>query len=287
MREYYKMTINARTELYCIFGKPVRHSMSPIIHNTAFHLLGMNAVYLAFEPLSIREGISAMRSLGIRGASVTIPFKVDALSYIDAVDPLAAKIGAANTLHYENGRITGYNTDGFGAVQSLKESGVTVRNARVLVIGNGGSARAIAFTMLDCGAEVVITGRNRERISDLAKDLSAHYPSVSRILIQELDRAFMKDVNIIINTTPVGMEPDRGAIPIDPELIDKGHTVFDIIYAPAMTRLLAASQAQGCKIIGGIEMLINQGIRQFEIWTGSHPPRDEIIKALKNDNHNS
>ncbi len=264
--------INSHTELYCIFGNPVRHSFSPVMHNLAFTECGINAVYLAFEVKSIREGISAMRSLPIRGASVTIPFKIDVMAHLDSIDPLAGRIGSVNTLVNRGGEISGHNTDGPGAIMALEENGVELKGRSCLIIGNGGSARAIAFTLIEHGASVTITGRNRVKISSLADDLNKFQPAADTCLIDELSETLMKRVDIIINTTPVGMNPDNDRIPIKPELITRAHTVFDIIYSPHETVLLKEAKEKGSVIIHGIDMLINQGIIQFEIWTDQRAP---------------
>ncbi len=138
------LEINSETDLYCIFGSPVRHSLSPLMQNAAFRKAGVNAIYVAFEPSSIQAALQSMRHLGIKGASVTIPFKIEVIPFLDAIDPAAAAIGSVNTLVNSNGAITGYNTDGAGAIRALEKTGVPIRDRAVLVLGNGGSARAIA-----------------------------------------------------------------------------------------------------------------------------------------------
>lgn len=270
--------INSGTLLYCIFGSPVRHTVSPLMHNAAFREAGINAVYLAFEPASIREAVASMRALGISGASVTIPYKIEVLGLCDEVDPHAADIGSVNTLMNAGGRITGYNTDGLGAVRALENGGIGVSGSRCLVIGNGGSARAISFALQAAGAGVIIAGRNRSRIEALAGDLGETSRSV---LLGELDGRMMESVDIVINTTPVGMAPDAGSSPIDTHLIAARHAVFDIVYSPRETRLLAAAREKGCATVHGIDMLIFQGARQFEIWTGMPAPVETMARAAR------
>ncbi len=272
-------TINSRTELYCIFGNPVRHSISPVIHNAAFTESGIDAVYLAFEPASIGAAVSSMKTLGIRGASVTIPFKIEVCDLCDEIDPLAADIGSVNTLANSGGRIKGYNTDGYGAIRSIEQRGISLGGKTCLILGNGGSARAIAFTMAEHGASIIIAGRNEERIAKLAGDLSKISREVRYALLNSLDRSFMETIDIIINTTPIGMTPDTGAVPIDTGCINKHHIVFDIVYAPHETRLLAAAREQGCPVVFGIDMLVMQGARQFEIWTGMDAPVETMRRA--------
>ncbi|HPQ54396.1 MAG TPA: shikimate dehydrogenase [Spirochaetota bacterium] len=274
-------TINADTALYCIFGSPVRHSLSPAMHNAAFSHLGMNAVYLAFEPETIEEGVRAFRALGMKGASVTIPFKVDVMQCCDTISPLALHIGAVNTLLNRNGVIEGHNTDGFGAVLALRKTGTEVSGSHALVIGNGGSARAIAFTLLSEGCGVTITGRNPDRFMPLVEDLGKTGKPVQGQLISELNPDITKQFGIIINTTPVGMEPDTTQSPLPESLLHRGRTVFDIVYAPEETAFLRAAREKGCRTIHGKEMLLYQGVRQFELWTGKEGPVEIMRAALK------
>lgn len=274
------MEINANTEIYCIFGNPVRHSLSPLIHNTAFRELSINALYCAFEPAGIKEAIDSMKSLNILGASVTIPFKVDVLSYVDEIDDLANNIGSINTLVNNNGWIKGYNTDGNGAVSALLKRYKDLQGKTVLVLGNGGSARAIAYSAQMYGAALIIAGRNINKINSLSSDLQKNGISKS-VLLNDLNKSIMQDVDIIINTTPIGMSPYADAQPIDPELLLKHHSVFDIVYSPMKTRLLESADHKGCSLIGGIEMLVNQALLQFKIWTGKDAPEDKIVQVIE------
>jgi shikimate dehydrogenase len=273
--------INAETQVYCIFGNPVKHSLSPAMQNAAFKKAGINAVYLAFETDDIMSAIQAMKTFKIRGASVTIPYKKTVLKYVDNIDPLASEIGAINTLLNDNGKINGYNTDGYGALQALVQNRVQIKGSRVLILGNGGSARAIAFSLLGEGAEICIAGRNTDKILNLVSDLKIKQKSVEHIIINDMTETYTDSFNIIINTTSVGMTPEVGNIPIPEHLIQKTHTVFDIVYSPHTTSLLNVSKKKGSKIIYGIEMLANQGAKQFEIWTGKKAPLQVMQKALQ------
>jgi shikimate dehydrogenase len=272
---------DAYTELYCIFGKPVRHSLSPAMQNAAFIESGVNAKYLAFEVDDMKAAINAMKILNIRGASVTIPNKEAAFKYADHLDPLAEEMGSVNTLKNIDGKIYGYNTDGAGAVRAIRENGFEIKDKDILVIGNGGSARGIAYALLNEKARVVIAGRNSEKIMSLVKNIRKRHKFIDFILIEDINKNFMEDMGVIINTTPIGMSPDIDNIPIDESLITKRHIVFDIVYSPDMTKLLQISKDKGCKIIHGIEMLVNQGALQFEIWTGLKPPLSVMEKAVR------
>jgi len=274
------MIISSATELYCIFGNPVKHSLSPLMHNRAFREKNIDAVYLAFELVTIEDGIRSMRNLNIKGASITIPFKISALDCVDEVDQLAMDIGSMNTIVNNNGKLKGYNTDGYGALQAIADRGVNIKNSKILILGNGGSARAISFTLLKGGASVFIAGRNPEKMNSLRDDLSSRYDNTGSILINELTDYFMDSIDVIINTTPLGMAPEIDLSPIRNDLIKKRHVVFDIVYSPDMTKLLSDASQKGCKIIKGIDMLVNQGIRQFELWTGENAPSEIMFKVV-------
>jgi shikimate dehydrogenase len=271
---------NAGTDIYCIFGNPVKHTLSPVMHNASFKKLGMNAFFTAFEVRNIKNAISAMKSLNIRGASVTIPFKIQAKKYVDYLDPLARQIGSINTLFNKNGKIYGYNTDGIGALEALKKNKVKIKSSHILLLGNGGAARAIAFTLLANGAKITIAGRNKKKILKLVNDIKMKHKNIDYFLTNKIDADYMKNIDIIINSTPVGMTPNTDNIPIDPIFILKKHTVFDIVYSPHNTKLLKAGKRKGCRIIHGIDMLLNQGVKQFEIWTGKKAPLPAMQKAV-------
>lgn len=278
------MNSNTSTEFFCIFGNPVAHSLSPVMHNAAFREIGLNALYLAFQVHDIGRAVEAMKTLGIKGASVTIPFKVDVLTYCDKIDPLASRIGSANTLVLQDGAVRAINTDGEGALQALEEKGLSLRGSKVLVLGYGGSARAIAHTLDDRGAVVTISGRNREKGESLASELSLSGDEGPFFLKDdELDRGILMDTDILINTTPLGMEPDTESVPLDPDLLHPGLTVFDIVYRPGKTRLLREAEKRVCRTISGISMLVYQGIRQFETWTGIKPDPDIFFRALNDE----
>lgn len=274
------MAINSNTQLYVVFGRPVRHSLSPVMHNAAFRESAIDAVYLAFEPDSISGAIDSMKSMGIPGASVTLPFKIDILEFLDEIDRHAVDIGSVNTLHNMNGKVIGYNTDGQGAVRALRESGVDIEGATCLIIGNGGSARSIAFSLIAERSSVIIAGRNPSRAGTLASDLGGSASGVRAVGIAEIDPVIMDGVDIIINTTPVGMAADAGGIPIQPDLISSRHTVFDIVYVPRTTRLLSEASKRRAHTVHGIDMLVYQGALQFELWTGQDAPVEAMFRAV-------
>ena len=275
------MIINAQTSVYCILGKPVRHSLSPVMHNAAFDSIGMNAVYVAFEPSSIKNAFDAIKALGIKGASITIPFKVDVLPLCDSVDDLAVRIGSVNTLVNRDGKIEGYNTDGYGLLKSLETHAIDYHNKKILIIGNGGSARAIAYTLAQHNAQITICGRNINNIIQLANDLRKHFGAIDTMLLEQLTSDITEQYHIIINTTPVGMKPDISKTPIDAALLHPHHVIVDIIYTPLQTLFVQKAREKGCTVITGDYMLLYQACMQFEIWTGKAAPINVMHQALK------
>ena len=268
--------INAHTELYGIIGNPVRHSLSPIIHNGAFRRMGLNAVYLAFEVKDLREAMSGIRELGVRGLSVTIPFKTEILPYLDCIEDVAGKIRAVNTLTVKAGKLVGYNTDCCGALEALEEK-TDLRGKKVILLGAGGAARAIGFGLKERGCRVAIFNRSPHRAELLAEELGCeHHPLSS---FSEMDG------NILINATSVGMHPRDGESPVPKEVLREGMVVMDIVYRPLKTRLLQEAQKQGCLTIDGLEMLARQGAGQLDIWTeGKHEIgriKEDLRKVLE------
>jgi shikimate dehydrogenase len=268
--------INGHTRLFGIIGHPVTHSMSPAMHNAAFAGLGMNGVYVPMQPDNLSEGFHGLKSLGFIGVSVTVPFKVDIMEYLDQVDPVAQKIGAVNTLLFDRHnpdrvRCQGFNTDWLGSNQALAEE-IALEKSRVLVIGAGGAARAVGFGLKEAGAQVLITNRTESKGRDLAAQLSCPF-------IPAMDLAGMQ-ADALINTTSVGMSPHTDGIPIQPELLDHFPVVMDIVYAPLQTRLLSEATARGCRTIDGLKMLQYQGAAQFTLWTNQPAPHTIMREAL-------
>ena len=263
--------INAHTELYGIIGNPVRHSLSPVIHNEAFRRMGLNAVYLAFEVSHLQEAMRGVRGLGVRGLSVTIPFKTQILPYLDTIEGAAGKIRAVNTLSVEGQRLVGYNTDCSGALEALEEK-VDLAGKKVILLGAGGAARAIGFGLKEKRCEVVLFNRSRNRAEALAKELGCVHHSLS---------SFHKmDGDVLINATSVGMHPNEKESPVPKKIMRKGMVVMDIVYRPLKTRLLLDAEEQGCVTIDGLEMLARQGAAQVLIWTGQRQEVSRIREDL-------
>ncbi len=250
---------DAQTDLYGVIGNPVRHSLSPIIHNGAFRRMGIKAVYLAFEVRNLREAIAGIRGLGVRGVSVTTPFKTEIISMLDEVETVAEKIKAVNTIVNDGGRLIGYNTDGYGAIEALEER-VALQGKKVLLLGAGGAARAIGYGLKEKGSEIVISNRTSERGRELAEALDCGFEPL--LAIKHLD------ADILINATSAGMAPDDGENLIEKVCLRAGMIVMDIVYRPVRTKLLGEAEKCGCQTIDGLGMLAYQGARQLEIWTG-------------------
>jgi shikimate dehydrogenase len=262
--------INGHTKIYGILGRPVTHSLSPAMHNAAFRELEINAVYVAFPVTDLPQAVAGLRGLDIKGVSVTIPFKEEIIPLIDELDPQTAQIGAVNTVVNRAGRLCGYNTDGLGAMQALKAK-TSLKGEHVLILGAGGASRAITFGILAEGGQVTLTDVDGPRAAALARDL--HVEAIS------LDALAQCPAAILVNATPVGMEPKVEGIPIDPDLLGRYQVVMDIVYKPLETRLLREAKARGAAIIDGLQMLIHQATAQFELWTGKNAPLEVMSRA--------
>ncbi|MGH9558063.1 MAG: shikimate dehydrogenase [Bryobacteraceae bacterium] len=263
-----KFTRDAR--IYGVIADPVRHSISPAVHNRAFQARRADAVYLPFlvKPAQLKDFLILAEKLPLSGFSVTIPHKQKILRYLDWIDPLARRIGAVNTVWKKAGKWRGTNTDAAG-VRIPLEKRVRLAKTSVLLVGNGGAARGAAFALADSGAKMSITGRNLDRVRALAKATGAE--PLAR------EQAASRKFDVLIHATPLGMFPrvdqcffeDR--IPAD--------LVFDLVYNPLETALAKRAKAQGAAVIPGLEMFLEQAAQQFEIWTGEHAPRAVMEKA--------
>jgi shikimate dehydrogenase len=259
-------------EIFALFGNPVGHSLSPIMHNAAFGRIPLNACYVPFCVQNLENAVRAISALDIRGVSVTIPFKVDVMKYLDEVDEDARKIGAVNTIMNCGGRLRGANTDWKGLIGALKEvSGIAGKT--FVILGAGGTARAAVYGILQEGGIPLIVNRSAEK---------------GRLLAAEWDCAFhpWQDLGNIkaeglINTTPVGMSPKTDLSPLPQEVPANFRLVMDVIYNPLRTKLLQDAHKAGCAVIPGVSMFVHQGAEQIRLWTGQEPPRafmNEIVR---------
>lgn len=268
---------SGRTRLAAVIGDPVRHSLSPAIHNAAFQALGLDWVYVALEVPDGqgRAAIKAMRTLGIDGLNVTMPHKGDAAKAVDRLTPTAKALGAVNTVFRLGDDLIGDSTDGEGFVNALRQdAGVEPEGKRFLVVGAGGAARAVVKAVADAGAaEVIVAARRAERGGTCAR-LAGRRGRVGSI-----DE--VADVDIIVNATPIGMAEvvslkGDPALPVDPDRLAAGQLVADLVYNPLVTPLVAAARARGVGAVNGVGMLIHQAALAFRLWTGEDPPLEAM-----------
>jgi len=281
LRHLYRVEkLGKSAHIYGVIADPVRHSISPAVHNRAFQSRRVDAVYLPFlvTPAFLRDFFSLAEKLPLTGFSVTIPHKQKIIRYLDVVDPLARRIGAVNTVWRKAGKWRGTNTDAAGVTGPLAKL-LKLNKSSILIAGNGGAARGAAFALSDAGAKISIVGRNADRVRALAKVCGAEPLTREQLATMHFDA--------MVHATPLGMYPHvnesflTGDIPAD--------IVFDMVYNPLETQLLKLARAQNKTVIEGLDMFIEQAARQFEIWTGETAPRPVMLKAAMealNGNHN-
>ncbi len=277
------MKITGKTSVYGIFGFPVKHSLSPLMQTAAFQHCGIDAVYVPFEvsPEKLEDGIKGVKALNVKGINVTVPHKEKVCELVDYLSEDAEFLGAANTIKNENGVLTGYNTDAEGFLRSLLEEGINIEGKKVLMFGAGGAARAVGYALLKGGAKVVhLVNRNFQRAKEVGELLSKRGKVLVYPLKENIVESLVEDVEIIVNTTSVGMKESDPRL-FEYSVIRKETVVVDIIYNPPITPLLKAAKEKGCKIVNGLGMLVHQGAIAFEIWTGKKAPVEVMKKVLK------
>nr|WP_213806589.1 shikimate dehydrogenase [Granulicella sp. dw_53] len=262
--------VDTATKVYGVAGNPIRSSLSPIMMNTAFRRETVNAVYLALQATKLPDLLKLVHEIPIQGFSVTMPLKQEIMAHLEKTDPLSAKIGACNTVLRQEGKLYGFNTDVAGITGPL-EKRLSLRGAKVLVLGAGGAARAAVFGVRDKGADVFILNRTPETAQKLARQ------SGSKTIKKE---ALPKTTfDVIINATPIGMAGQKGAQMLEAKDLNT-KLVFDLVYNPLETPLLRLARQQNIPIITGIEMFVQQGARQFEIFTGKPAPEEEMLRVV-------
>lgn len=272
LRETYRIDqVDAATRVYGVAGDPVAHSLSPAMLNTAFRRENVNGVYLALHAKTLDDLLACVRDIPIAGLSITMPYKEQILKHLDKTDPWTTKVGACNTLvRSQDGKLYGFNTDVNGVVRPL-EIRIRLQGAKVLVLGAGGAARAAVFGLKERGAEVYILNRTAAAAQKLARQARAK--AINRTMLKKLE------FDVIINATPVGMEGNRDPLPISEQEL-KAKYFFEMIYTPAETRLAKMARAHGLQVIPGSEMFVQQGARQFEIWTGKPAPLADMQRVV-------
>jgi shikimate dehydrogenase len=279
-----RTSINPKTKVFALIGNPVSHSMSPAIHNAAFMDLNIDSIYVAFQVEDVKNALAGMRALdNFRGMSVTIPHKIEVMKYVDEIPEVDRHIGSINTVVKEEGKLIGFNTDGLGALKAIVDADVELADKKVLMLGAGGAARAIAFTLAHKGGigELVLLDINEDFLSNLTGDLKNG--TATTITPGSLDSSSVKEhmasADLVINCTPVGMHPNEDATLVPEDLFRPGQVVFDVVYNPLETKLLRQAKAKRLKVIQGVEMFINQAILQFERFAGTDAP-EELMRSV-------
>ena len=263
--------VDAATKVYGVAGNPIKSSLSPIMMNTAFRRETVNAVYLALQATKLPDLLKLVQEIPIQGLSITMPHKQEIMQYLEKTDPLSAKIGACNTvLRAQDGKLYGFNTDVAGIIGPL-ERRMSLRGAKALVLGAGGAARAAVFGLRDKGAEVCILNRTADAAQKLARQAGAKTIKKEAIAKTPFD--------VIINATSVGMAGQKAAQILEAKDLNT-KLVFDLVYNPLETPLLRLARQQNIPIITGVEMFVQQGARQFEIWTGKPAPEEEMLRVV-------
>ncbi|WP_313638925.1 shikimate dehydrogenase [Paenibacillus sp.] len=275
---------NTGNILLGVMGDPIIQSKSPIMHEAALQALGIPGAYVPLHilPENLEAAVQAIRTLGFRGVNVTIPHKVAVMAHVDLLDESAVAVGAVNTIVNDNGILTGYNTDGIGYVRSLKAEAISdLSGVKIMVIGAGGAARGIVAALLqEKPSSIIIANRSADKAQDLARQCQSK-GNVIGISMNEVAE-MLSGVDVLINTTSVGMYPHMDETPIDPELLRAGMIVSDLIYNPLRTRLLLEGLERGCTIHGGLGMFVYQGAYALEYWTGQPAPTEIMRKTILN-----
>jgi len=275
MRDLYRLEhLDQATRVFGVAGNPISHSLSPLLHNCGFRRENVNAVLLPLKVRSLQDLLTLAVELPLAGAAVTMPLKTEVLPHLANMDPLTARIGACNTLRTgADGKLYGFNTDVAGVVKPL-ERRLRLKGARVAVLGAGGAARAAVFGLVGQGAEVFVVNRTHEHAVTLARQAKAKSLKHELLAKQHFD--------VLINTTPCGMAGVKPAMPITESELNAG-LVFDMVYNPMETSLLKLARSRGIPVITGIEMFVQQGARQFEIWTGKPAPEAEMMRVVEHE----
>jgi shikimate dehydrogenase len=277
------MDISGKTRICGVIGDPIEHTLSPIMHNAAFNALKLDYSFIAFKvkPAELENAANGMRALNIRGLNVTMPHKSAILKFLDRVDLSAQIINSVNTVLNKESKLFGFNTDGVGALKALRENGVELKGRKVLLLGAGGAARAIAYSMAKETDELAVLNRTLKPAQDLAKLLEklANKKIFAGSLSPKEIQQNLQDSDILINATSIGMKPKAEESVVASKLLRPNLAVMDIVYNPIETKLVKEAQAVGAKVVSGVEMLIYQGAASFEIWTGKPAPVEVMRQA--------
>lgn len=275
--------INGSTKLIGLIGQPVEHSFSPSIHNPLFEKYNINSKYMCFDVNEehLKEAVAAIKALKIKGANVTIPHKIDIMNYLDDININARIIGAVNTIKNDNGRLVGYNTDGVGFVNSVIDKGYKIKDKNVMILGSGGAARSIAVEIANNNVKFIeIRNRSIDKAQNIADIIKQNFKCIVKTGDLNVSKEDLENIDILINTTSLGMSPNVDKIPIDETIkLDKKLLVCDIVYNPKETRFLKWAKENNLETLGGIDMLINQALEAFYIWTGVRVDRGDLSEV--------
>lgn len=280
------MNTNEKTRFFGVLGHPVGHSLSPAMHNAAFEALGWNAVYAAFDicPEQLIETLRLMRTLRFEGVNLTIPLKETAFQELSSLDASTQLPGAVNTIKFNVGNMIGYNTDGYGFVHAFEEAFTKqLKAATVFVLGTGGAGRAIALACAQEGAgKIVLANRTADRAHTVMQEIRKAFPHMDVDVAPEVHtwNETAKQMDMIIQTTSMGMNKEDPCL-LGPEAFRKGQCVMDLIYIHPETRLMSVARGAGADVANGLDMLLYQGMKSFEIWTSVSPPEEIMRAALR------
>jgi shikimate dehydrogenase len=272
------MSMDAPTICGSLSRYPV--SLGMTMHTAGYAALGLNYVYLPFAVQDLKGALTGMRALAIRGLGISMPFKLEILELLDRLDPLAERVGAVNTVVNDAGILSGYNTDGYGALEALREQ-TSVEGKRGLVVGAGGAARAVAFALAECGTALHIANRTLQRAEDLCATLRSHHGEVAVTAGSLPELESLEEFDLIVQCSPVGMQEYGASSPIPLSLLSERHVVMDVVYKPIETELVQFARQRGCRTIHGGRMLLHQAARQFELYTGRSAPLQAMNRALR------
>lgn len=261
--------MNSRTKTFCLLGHPVEQSFSPSIHNYLFDKYKINSIYVCYDviPSEIEDSIKGIKALNILGCNITIPHKVEVIKYLDEIDANAKLIGAVNTIKNEGGRLKGYNTDGKGFVKSILDKGYNLKNKKVMIIGAGGACRSIAVELASSNVESIeIRNRSKEKALEIINIINNNFNTKATLSTNTIMEEDLECIDILINTTPIGM--GNNECPINEDIIvNKKILICDIVYKPHETSFIKWALKNNLNVVYGIDMLINQGLEAFNIWT--------------------
>lgn len=277
--------VTGATNLVGIIGNPVGHSLSPAMHNAAFRSLGLNWIYvpLPVESRKLGEALEGIKALGFRGVNVTVPHKEQVVRFLDSVSPHTEQIGAANTITVRDDRLLGDNTDWTGILEDLRGTGFDPTGGKAMILGSGGSARAVAYALLTAGSELTIAARNATTAQGLVNDLHELFPGLTvEVLTLEEAAQIESHIDLIVNTTPLGMSPRTNASPWpEGKPLPRCRLVYDLVYNPPETLLLRQARESGLATANGLGMLVHQAAAAFSIWTGVQAPVETMREAAE------